>query len=226
MLRSCAEPPGRARTVRPAAAGVATTDSPQALEAAEDARPDLVVMDGRLPDLPGAEICRPLRAAPGTAEVAVLMVTAWVSGGAGNTPQEAYRPGLTPAGTASPDQRGERRSDSHRPPGILSNLLDEGTRAQRLCVDTSRCNHRWLNFYSELLRGRFGRPCDHRSCLSKGRNGLLVIHLPLCASPSWRAGVRPMRRTTPDSVWRGHVLDAPHFGGCTAARKEWHRGRA
>ncbi|MBG0833131.1 response regulator [Planomonospora sp. ID67723] len=67
----------------------AVADGAQAVELARQVRPDLVVLDWRLPGLPGTEICRRLRSAPETAEAAVLMVTAWVSDGVNNAAQEA-----------------------------------------------------------------------------------------------------------------------------------------
>ncbi|MBG0823621.1 response regulator [Planomonospora sp. ID91781] len=71
----------------------AVADGAQVLPMARQVRPDLVVLDWRLPSLPGTEVCRQLRAAPETAEVAVLMVTAWVDDGVDNAAQEATRAG-------------------------------------------------------------------------------------------------------------------------------------
>jgi two-component system phosphate regulon response regulator PhoB len=49
----------------------------QALVAAEQSpRPDLILLDLMLPDLPGTEVCRRLRAADKTREIPVLMLTA------------------------------------------------------------------------------------------------------------------------------------------------------
>ncbi len=47
-----------------------------ALQAAMAKRPDLVLLDVMLPDLSGAEVCRRLKADPGTALVPVMMLTA------------------------------------------------------------------------------------------------------------------------------------------------------
>ncbi len=46
------------------------------LRLAREKRPDLVLLDLMLPDLPGTEICRTLRGAPETAGIAVIMLTA------------------------------------------------------------------------------------------------------------------------------------------------------
>jgi two-component system phosphate regulon response regulator PhoB len=49
----------------------------QALVAAEQSpRPDLILLDLMLPDLPGTEVCRRLRSADKTREIPVLMLTA------------------------------------------------------------------------------------------------------------------------------------------------------
>src|SRR5690349_14178114 len=49
----------------------------QALIAAEQSpRPDLILLDLMLPDLPGTEVCRRLRSADKTREIPVLMLTA------------------------------------------------------------------------------------------------------------------------------------------------------
>jgi two-component system phosphate regulon response regulator PhoB len=46
------------------------------LELARSERPSLIVLDLMLPDLPGIEICRGLRASPETASIPILMLTA------------------------------------------------------------------------------------------------------------------------------------------------------
>ena len=47
----------------------------EALQLAEE-RPDVVILDLHLPDIGGVEVCRILKAAPGTAAIPVLHVTA------------------------------------------------------------------------------------------------------------------------------------------------------
>src|SRR5690606_18371145 len=48
----------------------------QALEAAKSGQPALVVLDLMLPDLPGTEVCRRLRADEATRDVPIIMLTA------------------------------------------------------------------------------------------------------------------------------------------------------
>lgn len=48
----------------------------QALDAIEHDTPSLIVLDLMLPDMPGTEVCRRIRANPRTAEVPVIMLTA------------------------------------------------------------------------------------------------------------------------------------------------------
>ncbi|MBF5046376.1 response regulator transcription factor [Aggregicoccus sp. 17bor-14] len=47
-----------------------------ALQSARERRPDLVLLDLMLPDLPGTEVCRELRAASDTRDVLIVMLTA------------------------------------------------------------------------------------------------------------------------------------------------------
>lgn len=54
----------------------AATGAQAIAQARLEPRPDLVVLDLMLPDLPGTEVCRQLRADPNTREVAIIMVTA------------------------------------------------------------------------------------------------------------------------------------------------------
>jgi two-component system, OmpR family, phosphate regulon response regulator PhoB len=54
---------------------VATTGE-AALRAAREQPPELVLLDLMLPDLPGTEVCRQLRAAAGTRDVLIVMLTA------------------------------------------------------------------------------------------------------------------------------------------------------
>lgn len=51
-------------------------DATRALELAERERPDLVILDLMLPDMPGTEVCRRLRAGEATRRAAVLMLSA------------------------------------------------------------------------------------------------------------------------------------------------------
>jgi DNA-binding response OmpR family regulator len=50
-------------------------DGTSGLAAFEDRKPDLVVLDGNLPDMDGIEVCRRLRKLPGGGKVPVLMCT-------------------------------------------------------------------------------------------------------------------------------------------------------
>jgi len=54
----------------------ATGTATEALRLANASRPDLVLLDLMLPDRPGTEVCRALRANPVTRGIAVIMVTA------------------------------------------------------------------------------------------------------------------------------------------------------
>jgi len=54
---------------------VTAEDGMKGLAAFADRKPDLVVLDGNLPDLDGIEVCRRLRKLAGGAEVPVLMCT-------------------------------------------------------------------------------------------------------------------------------------------------------
>lgn len=50
-------------------------DGAAGLSAFSSRKPDLVVLDGNLPDMDGIEVCRRLRKLPGGAKVPVLMCT-------------------------------------------------------------------------------------------------------------------------------------------------------
>ena len=67
----------------------------QALKSATDAPPDLIILDLNLPVLGGLEVCRLLRARPGTARTPIIMLTARTSEGDRVT-------GLMPAPTIIP----------------------------------------------------------------------------------------------------------------------------
>jgi DNA-binding response OmpR family regulator len=54
---------------------VTAADGMEALSKFEETEPDLVVLDGNLPDIDGYEVCRRLRATPRGAGVPVLMCT-------------------------------------------------------------------------------------------------------------------------------------------------------
>ncbi len=51
-------------------------DGLEALEAARNQRPDLVILDWMMPGMTGLEVARELRADPATAHIPILMVTA------------------------------------------------------------------------------------------------------------------------------------------------------
>jgi two-component system, OmpR family, phosphate regulon response regulator PhoB len=55
---------------------VAARDAAEAFARIREKAPDAVILDLMLPDLPGSEICRQLKAAPKTASVPVIMLTA------------------------------------------------------------------------------------------------------------------------------------------------------
>lgn len=59
--------------------GFHVTEVNDGLNALQEARrdpPDLVILDVRMPRMSGLEVCRELRAAPGTAGVPIIMLTA------------------------------------------------------------------------------------------------------------------------------------------------------
>jgi two-component system phosphate regulon response regulator PhoB len=55
---------------------VSARDGASALAAVRRQRPDLIVLDLMLPDIPGTEVCRRLRKEPGTETIPILMLTA------------------------------------------------------------------------------------------------------------------------------------------------------
>jgi DNA-binding response OmpR family regulator len=54
---------------------VTAADGLEGLRKFEESSPDLVVLDGNLPDIDGYEVCRRLRATPQGAEIPILMCT-------------------------------------------------------------------------------------------------------------------------------------------------------
>jgi len=54
---------------------VTAIDGASALAAFKASPPDLVILDGHLPDIDGLEVCRRLKALPGGAETPVLLCT-------------------------------------------------------------------------------------------------------------------------------------------------------
>lgn len=50
----------------------------QALEKVKSSSPDLVILDMRLPDIPGYEVCRRIKQDPETSHIPVLQVSAYV----------------------------------------------------------------------------------------------------------------------------------------------------
>lgn len=54
----------------------ASTGAAALAEAQRQPRPDLVLLDLMLPDIPGTEVCRQLRADAGTRDIAIIMCTA------------------------------------------------------------------------------------------------------------------------------------------------------
>lgn len=55
---------------------IAASNGPEALEAAVNQKPDLILLDVMMPGMDGFEVCRRLKANPDTAHVPVIMVTA------------------------------------------------------------------------------------------------------------------------------------------------------
>ena len=53
-----------------------TSTAEAGLRAVRDHKPDVVLLDLMLPDMPGTEVCRRLKKGPETTEVKIIMVTA------------------------------------------------------------------------------------------------------------------------------------------------------
>ena len=68
-------------------------DGEEALSAARELRPDLLILDGWMPRLPGWEVARRLRADDATARIPVLLLTATVE-----EEREIRRLGVAPGG--------------------------------------------------------------------------------------------------------------------------------
>src|SRR3972149_2123798 len=62
--------PGGGHTGSPAGGGR------DGIELARRQKPDLMLLDLMLPDIPGTEVCRVLRGDPGTQSIAIVMLTA------------------------------------------------------------------------------------------------------------------------------------------------------
>lgn len=54
---------------------VTAKDGSEALAAFSESRPDLVILDGHLPDMDGLDVCRRLKSLPGGLETPVLLCT-------------------------------------------------------------------------------------------------------------------------------------------------------
>jgi len=60
---------------RPGAEVLSALDGPSGLRAIAERRPDVVILDAKLPGMDGFEVCRRLRADPATADIPVLMIS-------------------------------------------------------------------------------------------------------------------------------------------------------
>ena len=56
------------------------SDGATALQVAEAAEPDVIVLDVVMPDMDGYEVCRRLKSSPGTEDIPVIMVTGMDAG--------------------------------------------------------------------------------------------------------------------------------------------------
>jgi CheY-like chemotaxis protein len=68
---------------------VEAADGVQALEAAVEARPQIVFLDYDMPRLNGIETCRRLRSDPATADATIVMLTAMADGAAQDRARQA-----------------------------------------------------------------------------------------------------------------------------------------
>jgi CheY-like chemotaxis protein len=68
---------------------VEAADGMQALEAAVEARPQIVFLDYDMPRLNGIETCRRLRSDPATADATIVMLTAMADGAAQDRARQA-----------------------------------------------------------------------------------------------------------------------------------------
>ncbi len=71
---------------------IEAADGAEALDQARRHHPDVIVLDVRMPRLSGLEVCRELRATPGTAEVPIVMLTARAQA---HDVEQAYAAGAT-----------------------------------------------------------------------------------------------------------------------------------
>ena len=51
------------------------TDGPSALARAQQAQPDIVLLDAMMPGMDGVEVCRQIRQNPATSEIAIIALT-------------------------------------------------------------------------------------------------------------------------------------------------------
>jgi two-component system, OmpR family, alkaline phosphatase synthesis response regulator PhoP len=58
---------------------ITATNGLEALNQARSALPDLILLDLMLPEIDGVAVCEILRRLPSTAQIPVIMVTAWTS---------------------------------------------------------------------------------------------------------------------------------------------------